>query len=340
MQVSVVIPTCNRPDRLRALLDNLNRSTLPLREVLVVDSSDHRLGAEAFAGLDRLSVVYLEAARSVCLQRNAGIRAATSPWIFLCDDDMEVPPDYLARLAAHAAAHPACGAVSGVVLEKQAGGWSGQFPETSSLVVAWKFLFEMGIWGPIRARGPIARAIAGRCRARGNHLARSGWPVITEMDGAFFRTPIYALGASLVKRDWLLASPFDESLDSHGLGDNYGVAIGFPRKGDGDGGIHVVNDAPVCHHRAETNRLTDGVAQERRMLALDYFIQTRPELAGVSTAHFLWSLVGAGILHAASGNRAVSRAMFRAFTRVATGRNPYRAGRGAEPLGPPPAGAP
>ena len=74
------------------------------------------------------------------------------------------------------------------------------------------------------------------------------------------------------------------------------------------------------------------------MLALHYFIQTRRELADVDvrTAHLLWSLIGAAILHAASGNRTVSRAMVRAFARVATGRNPYRAGRGAEPLDPPP----
>jgi hypothetical protein len=244
---------------------------------------------------------------------------------------MEIPPDYLTRLAAHVAAHAECGAVSGLFLEKQGDRWSGQFPETSSLVVTWKFLFEMGMWGPIRGRGPVARAIAGRCRARGNHIARSGWPVITEMDGAFFRTPVYSLGASLVRRDWLLASPFDESLDSHGLGDNYGVAIGFPREG-----VHVLNDAPVYHHRAEANRLAEGIAQERRMLALDYFIRTRRELADVRPAHLLWSLIGAAILHRASGNRTASRAMLRAFARVATGRNPYRVGRGAEPLDPPP----
>ena len=331
MEISVVIPTYNRPERLRALLGNLNRSAHPLREVVVVDSSEQRLGPGAFVDFDRLGIVYLSAARSVCVQRNVGIRAASAPWIFLCDDDIEVPPDYLARLAAHAATHPACGALSGLVLEQRGGVWSGQFPETSSLVLAWKFLFAMGIWGPIRGRDPLSRAIAGICRARGNHIARSGWPVITEMDDAFFRTPIYALGAALVRRDWLLASPFDESLDSHGLGDNYGVAVGFPAEG-----IHVLNDAPVYHHRAEANRIADGVAQERRMLALDYFIQTRRELGDARTAHLLWSLVGAAILHAASGNRTASRAMLRAFARVATGRNPYRAGRGAEPLDPTP----
>jgi glycosyltransferase involved in cell wall biosynthesis len=335
MEISAVIATCNRPDRLLSLLGNLDRSTHPLREVVVVDSSDERLGPGAFADFDKLRVVYLSAPRSVCAQRNVGIRAAGAPWVLLCDDDIEVPPDYLARLAAHATAHPPCGAVSGLWLEKQGGGWSGRFPETSSLVVAWKFLFEMGMWGPIRGRDPLARVIAGICQARGNHIARSGWPVITEMEGAFFRTPIYSLGASLMKRDWLLASPFDESLDSHGLGDNYGVALGFPAEG-----IHVLNDAPVYHHRSEANRIADGVAQERRMLALDYFIHTRRELADARTAHLHWSLIGAGILHAASGNRTASRAMLRAFARVATGRNPYRAGRGAEPLdplaGPPP----
>lgn len=331
MEVSAVIPTCNRPERLCALLKSLARSTLLPREVVVVDSSDVKLDRSTFADFALPRVVYLEAQRSVCAQRNAGIRHATSPWIFLCDDDIEVPPDYLDRLAAHVEAQPACGAVSGLCLEKEGGAWSAHFPERSALVLAWKTLFEMGIWGPIVAQGLVARWIAARNRARGNHIARSGWPVITEMEGPFFRTPVYALGAALVRRDWLLASPFDESLDSHGLGDNYGVSIGFPPER-----VHVLTTAAVRHHRAEANRLADAEAQERRMLALDYFIHTRRELSDVRTIHFLWSLVGAAILHAFSGNPTAARAMLRALVRVARGRNPYRAGRGAGPLDWPP----
>jgi glycosyltransferase involved in cell wall biosynthesis len=330
MEISVVIPTCNRPDRLRSALETLSRSTHPLREVIVVDSSDRRLEGAAFAGLEPLAITYVDAARSVCVQRNVGIRRAAAPWVFLCDDDVEVPPDYLAKLAAHVAAHAACGAASGLFLEKDARGWIGQFPERSSLVLLWKLLFQLGLWGEIPRSGPMSRAIADHYRRRGNHIARSGWPVITEMTGPFFRTPIYTLGAALVRRDWLLASPFDESLDSHGIGDNYGVAIGFPAEG-----IHIVNDAHVFHHHAAANRLAEGVAQERRMLALDYFIRTRKELRDVRTADFLWSLVGAGVLHALSGNLTGARAMGRALARVIAGRNPYQSGHGAEPLGSP-----
>ncbi len=329
MEISVVIPTRNRPDHLRSTLRALCQSTYSVRETIVVDSSDQPCAAGAFAGFEALKISYVEAPRSVCIQRNIGVRRATSPWVFLCDDDVEVPSDYLAKLMAHVAVHAECGAVSGLFLEKGSRGWTGDFPERSSVVLLWKFLFQLGIWGEIQASGPVARAIGAYHRRRGNHIARSGWPVVSDMSGPFFRTPIYTLGAAVVKRDWLLASPFDESLDSHGIGDNYGVAIGFPPPS----GIHVVNGAHVFHHHATANRLVDGVAQERRMLALDYFIQTRPELRDVRTTAFLWSLVGAGLLHALSGNLPVARSMGRAFARVVSGNNPYRAGRGHEPLG-------
>jgi len=318
LDISVVIPTCNRRERLLARLQELGQSTHPVREVLVVDASDRKLAAADLAAFSSPPVRYIEAEKSVCVQRNLGIRASASPWIFLCDDDIEVPADHLARLAAHVAAHPEAGAVSGLVLEDHGAGWTGQHPETSSLVVAWKHLFQLGMWGAIRADGRSARWIAEGYRRRGNHISRAGWPVITEMEGAFFRTPIYSLGASLVRRDWLLASPFDEALGSHGIGDNYGVAIGFPATG-----IHVVTGAPIRHQRAQENRLPEGQVQERRLLALDYFIRGRRELAGVSRPWFLWSLLGAAVMHGLAGNAPVARSFWRALVRSAAGDNPY-----------------
>ena len=133
-----------------------------------------------------LNIDYLESPPSVCAQRNLGVRRARSSWVFICDDDVEAPPQYLALLAAHLAAHPECGAVSGLFLEKGASGWIGQHPEESSLVVIWKFLFQLGLWGEIRCSDPISRIIKQRYHQKGNHIARSGWPVITDMNPPFF----------------------------------------------------------------------------------------------------------------------------------------------------------
>jgi glycosyltransferase involved in cell wall biosynthesis len=325
-EVSVVIPTRNRRERVLAQLRRLGESTHPMREVLVVDSSDEKLTAAELAPFSALPVRYIEAPRGVCIQRNIGIAAASSSWILLLDDDNELPSDYLARLSEHVAAHPEAGAVSGVVLEPREGSWQAQFPETSDLVLLWKYLFKLGMWGEPQPRGRLGRALAARFRAAGNHIATSGWPVLVQMDAPFFRVPIYTLGASLVKRAWLLASPYDESLESHGLGDNYGVAVGFPPEG-----IHIVTAVEVRHHRAPENRLAAAAAAERRMFALDYFIRTREPLAahGVSPAWFLWSLVGATMLQLAGRHGAMARAFGRTLWQVARGRNPYLDGRGA-----------
>jgi len=91
--VSVVIPTCNRRERVLAQLRRLGESTHPLREVLVVDSSDQKLAPADLAPFASLPVRYIESRKSVCIQRNVGIGAASSPWILLLDDDNELPPD-------------------------------------------------------------------------------------------------------------------------------------------------------------------------------------------------------------------------------------------------------
>ena len=324
MTISVVIPTCNRRARLLSLLGDLNSSLQPLLEVLIVDSSDEKLQAEDLDGFANLHLRYMESTKSVCVQRNRGIREAKGDWIFLCDDDIEVPPDYLGKLVEHASTHPAAGAVSGLFLEQQDGKWEGQHPVSSVRSLLWRHLFGLGIWGEIRPRGVLVDWVADRYHQRGNHISRAGWPVITDFSGPFFRTPIYTLGASLVKREWLLASPYDERLDAHGFGDNYGVAIGFPAEG-----IHIVTSAFVHHHREEANRLPQAVSYQRRVLALHYFIRTRPDRAEVSSGFLLWSVAGQAIFHAVKQNRPMAEAALDTFLTIVRGKNPYLSDLGA-----------
>ncbi len=320
MEVSIVVPTCNRQESLLSLLADLSESTYPILEVVIVDSSDRKLRSSDYPESIKFSIRYIPSERkSVCVQRNVGIRAASGSWILLCDDDMRVPPDYLEKLAAHVATHPEAGAVSGLWLERGKAGWQPGFPVTSTLGLLWRYIFQLGIWGEIQVEGPLGQWMAERYRRRGNHLSRAGFPVIVDSSGEYFRTPVYSLGAALVRKGWLLASPYDERLDPHGHGDNYGVSLGFPGEG-----IHVVTGVAVRHEKSKANRLADSEAYGRRLLALHYLIKSRPELATaqVDERFLLWSLVGQCAFHAATGNHPFARAAWRTLSVIARGRNP------------------
>jgi glycosyltransferase involved in cell wall biosynthesis len=322
MEVSVVIPTCNRRERLLSLLRDLGRSTHPIVELVIVDSSDQTLDPADYADFtNNFPIQYIASNRkSVCVQRNLGIHRARGPWILLCDDDMEVPANYLEKLAQHVHTHPEAGAVSGLWLEKSGKGWQSGYPVTTSLELVWRYVFQLSIWGEIRVSGPLIDLIAKRYRRLGNHISRAGWPVIVDLSGQYFRTPIYSLGASLVRKEWLLESPYDERLDPHGYGDNYGVAVGFPAEA-----IHVVTGVAVRHHRSQANRLAESEAYARRLLALHYFVASRKgqALAHVQAPFFIWSLVGQVVFHTSTGNLPFAWAAWNTLLTIVSRRNPH-----------------
>jgi glycosyltransferase involved in cell wall biosynthesis len=319
MQISVVIPTCNRKPQLLNLLQSLNYSTYPLHEVIIVDSGEDRLTETDYRPFDKLKIACLSAEKSVCIQRNKGIQQAVGEWIFLCDDDMEVPADYLQLLALHVAAHPKAGAISGKVLQREKNGWEYCYPERSSKQLVWKYIFQLSIWGPIEcADNWLVKRIKRYYYKKGNHISKAGWPVITEFSGDYFSSPVYGLGASLVRREWLLHSPYEEVLDRHGIGDNYGVAIGFPVTG-----IHVVKAAHVYHHQGPVNRLQRPLQYLRRVLALHHFVSTRQELKHIKKPWILWSLTGNLLAFIFVRDMVMIRPAFKALWRIAWGLNPY-----------------
>jgi len=320
MEISVVIPTCDRKSRLLSLLRNLNDSSHPINEVIIVDSGEDRLVPSDYSTFLNLRINYLKSEKSVCTQRNIGIRNAGSPWIFLCDDDLELPGDFLQKLASHANKHPNVAAVSGLWLQQVQKKWQATFPENSSFQLFWKFIFQLGIWGEINcsADNIVMRRIKQYYKTKGNHISKAGWPVITDFSGDYFTTPVYSLGASLIKKEWLVVSPYDEVLDRHGLGDNYGVAMGLPAPG-----IHVLNSALAYHHQEATNRLQKPLQYYRRTLALHYFIKTKKNLKRTKTRWLIWSLAGNLSIFLFSENKIMVRAALKSIWIIATGQNPY-----------------
>lgn len=328
--ISVVIPTRNRPRSLERTLAALDRQDRQPDEVIIVDAGDQPLDEDALrAAHGTLPITCLRAPPGVCSQRNIGIRRAKGSHVLLCDDDIEPPTDYLTRLLRHLCAHPSTGAVTGMLCERDdSGAFSPGFPVPSLRHLLFAFVFQLTVWADVEAaRGswltaPPLAALKRWYRLRGNTWSAAGWPLVTQVPNGTVRTAIYGLGAALVRRDWLLASPYDERLGTHGIGDNYGVALGFP----GERSIAVLADLPVLHHRAPENRLDAADAEYRRLLALDYFMRTSRRFSFLNTACLAWSLLGKAAMSGLRRRRERLRRTLQALGIVVTGRNPLLPG--------------
>jgi glycosyltransferase involved in cell wall biosynthesis len=325
VDISVVIPTRNRPERIRNALRALARQTSPPAEVIVVDASDagfHDAGALANE-FQTLPLILLTSAPSVCIQRNKGIEAARSDWIFLCDDDIELPKDHFQHLADHVAKRPGCGAVAGKLRQLESGMWVDQYPPRRFSTALYLFVFQLSVWGPIdgvktnRLTRPVLTWLKEWYRTRGNRESLAGWPLITQWQEPWFTTRFYSLGADLVRRELLLSSPYDPVLDPGGIGDNYGVALGLPD------GIDVIDSTYALHHREQDNRVDRKIAYYRRILALHYFVRARFANATITTVWLCWSLVGLSLMHIRRLDAPMLKLSMKAFCKIVAGRNPY-----------------
>ena len=327
MNVSVVIPTRNRPDCLDDLLDSLAGQTFPLSAVIVVDSSDApRSEEELRQRHPSLPITSLYSEASVCRQRNLGIRRVTSPLVFVCDDDIVVPPDYVATLRDYMIHHPDVAAVSGLVVEAgQTPAHLSQYPVESVGKLFFCFLFQLSVWGGIDHLQPswlgrLPFALLRRYYTwRNNGLSAAGWPEITRFERPAFRTRVWGLGASILRRAWLEDPPYDEILDRHGIGDNFALCLCLP----GERPVAVVTETWVQHKQSTMNRLPRNVAHYRRTLSLHYFLGRYPAFSRRHRLVFLWSLVGKYLESRYNGDQERAASILKILRLIVTGRNPY-----------------
>lgn len=327
MKISAVIPTRNRPLYLRKVLDSILAQTCAVHEIIVIDSSDHKEGIKnlrkIYAGHP---IIWIDSIASVCLQRNAGINAASGDWVLLSDDDIEFPQDYLEQLRNFARQNQRCGALAGRLLEWSENNWVDQYPVKNFGQLLWRFIFQLHVWGDLRAirpsliASPLFFLVKRFYDQRQNGFSLAGWPLITNWDGCVIQTSVYSLGANLIRKEWLLESPYDEVLDPSGIGDNYGVALGFPGKAP----IHILTSTYAYHHRVEQNRVEHSIAYYRRILALHYFIRRNSEkFSSFTCAFFIWSLLGKCIFFLAKWNGKMLAKTLTAIWLILRDRNPY-----------------
>lgn len=321
--ITVVIPTRNRAESLRRCLQSLAAQRLLPGEVIVVDSSDVLPQTE-----ERYPFAFRRkpGEASVCVQRNLGVQEAQTDLVLLLDDDIELVPEYLERCKAFLEANPQEGVVTGLWTQKDAKGqWCSSYPPGSLWQLLFAFLFQHSIWGSPEAlttsRGLrwLHRLLCQYYARHTNALSKAGWPTVSAVRKPIEQAAVVSLGASLCRRDWLLAAPYDEVLDPHGIGDNYGVCIALP----GPKPMNILTDLVVWHHHSPANRLQQSLGFYRRTLALHYFRHKAKDWSLTKACWYYWSLLGYLLLYVIRRDGKGLKATLKIIWLCLSGRNPY-----------------
>ncbi|MES2411839.1 MAG: glycosyltransferase [Bacteroidota bacterium] len=290
--ISVVIPTRNRLVSLNRILDSIARQTLAPKEIIIIDSSENPLQRKQLQ-TTFTTIQILHSTPSVCLQRNIGIEKSNSDYIFLCDDDIELSENYCEVLLGFLESNKGEIIASGLVLENHTSNWtySEKKPSTLGLINAYIFGLSVGFDAnvPKLNNGFFTKRIISHYKNKGNSIAKSGWPIITNFDGKVFQAPIYGLGASMIRNEALKKIGFDETFYANGIGDNYDLAIII------NAPVNVIKEAEAFHHREKTDRLQNEKAYYYRINALHYILLKHKRFTVRNLAYFFWSLLGKSI---------------------------------------------
>jgi GT2 family glycosyltransferase len=116
--ISVLIPTCNRPDDLRRCLESLRAVRYPSWDIVLVDQSDDvrtQSIADAFSEFLPTLVHRRMQGKGASRARNLGVGISWGEILALLDDDCTVEPDWLEQVANAFARHPHAALVIGRV---------------------------------------------------------------------------------------------------------------------------------------------------------------------------------------------------------------------------------
>ena len=115
VKVSVAIPTYNRKEKLRRLLESLKASTYKDFEIIVVDDASTD-GTEKMIKEEYPYVKYIrhEKPTLVAKSRNDAIEASEGEYVFFVDDDNVVEPDTIEKLVGYIERHDEVGTVAPV----------------------------------------------------------------------------------------------------------------------------------------------------------------------------------------------------------------------------------
>lgn len=159
--LSIVIPTHNRTDLLRACLQAVTRHAPKGSEIIVVDDASPAAAASNVAETFGVRAVRLQRQRGFAVAANTGIRASRGDFVEMLNDDTEVQPGW-ADAALRWFDDPAIGAVAPLVLA---------WPDGKVIDSAGDRYYLGGVAGKRGNGQPLSQAFLSPCRVFGTSAA-------------------------------------------------------------------------------------------------------------------------------------------------------------------------
>ncbi len=321
-KVSIVIPTRNRLESLNRILTSISKQTYAPSQLIIVDSSDNPLTKKHLSITINFDLQIIHSKPSVCLQRNLGINQCNSDYILLCDDDIEIPNDYIEHLVNYLKQNSSVNIVSGIVYEKRNQQWKYAEKKKSFFKLLYAHIFGLSVWAEIKntnypANNMIQKFVSYYLE-KGNRIAKSGWPIVINYEDPIFKTPIYSLMAALIRSDKIKKVPFDTSFYENGIGDNYDVLMGL------NNDVYIMKQLKVFHHEEKINRVKNNKAYYYRVSALHYILLKHKKFNFKNRIFLIWSLLGNSFLFILKGKIELLYYNFKLIAQVIFNKNIYR----------------
>ena len=251
-KIDIIIPTYKRNKSLIRLLKSISKQTLLPNKVIIssVKGSEQQI-QDAINNIN-LPIKLLFSEPSVCKQRNYGINSSKSQYILLCDDDIELPKNYIEKLYQYLIENKKVNIATGEEhLLSTDGKWEKFESKLSFLRLIYNYIFGLSIWSNLNSKSYPSnfffKYILAFYRRKNNHISKSGWPIVTNFNYPIMKTSIYGLGCSMIKSEKLKTNLFTEDINQYGFGDNYDLAL---RINNNKNKIHVLRDLHFKHYKS------------------------------------------------------------------------------------------